>query len=639
VEAPYLFLLALHAAAGLFLAGSSGSRFSRSSGRVFLVMRASEILFALAAVLFLFSFIYATNANMDYVQRFMTSHGNLRLAPNSAVERWTACVRFLPLLLLDAAWYVGVRLGRISLARRLTARPGGARPGLGTWALPLTLLSAMAWALAFPSFVDAAGLPVLGFVCLVPVLLGLGSLTYGWGIFYGTLAGVLQTMVSSYWLGTFDLLSLQFVSLVTAVQYVLFMAAALFVFHRAGAAGFLVFPAAWTLFDWLRSLGFLGYPWGMLGASQYSVLPLIQAASVTGVWGVTFLVTLCNTTLAWYVGGPRSRRVLPAVICAAAFAVALGWAGVRALQERAQAASSPGPTVRLALIQQDEDPRKDDYGHGFETLKRLTGQTLASHPDLVAWSETAFVPNIRRWSQEDPAVYPYAALVRDFLAWQKATRQWLITGNDDYSYAEKDGVQERLDYNGAVLFSPRGERLDTYHKIHLVPFTEYFPYKKQLPGVYKLLQSFDAYLWEPGDRRVVFQGPGFSFSTPICFEDVFPDDVRRFVLAGAQVLVNLSNDYWSLTDTEAMQHAANAVFRAVENGVPLARSSASGLTCLVLPNGRIAARAPFYEATSLVVDVPLRHSSPTPYTRWGDWFPAASALLLVLLLAVGRRPA
>src|SRR5208283_5697937 len=179
---------------------------------------------------------------------------------------------------------------------------------------------------------------------------------------------------------------------------------------------------------------------------------------------------------------------------------------------------------------------------------RLTDSALAEHPDLVVWSETAFVPNIRRWSREDPRVFPLAALVKDFLAYQEGIHAWLLTGNDDYSFVDNSGTQERLDYNGSVLFSPEGRRVETYHKIHLVPFTEYFPYKKQLPSIYALLMSFDAYLWEPGDRRVVFHHPKFSWSTPICFEDVFPNDVRKFVSAGAEVILNLSNDYWSLTE-------------------------------------------------------------------------------------------
>jgi apolipoprotein N-acyltransferase len=104
------------------------------------------------------------------------------------------------------------------------------------------------------------------------------------------------------------------------------------------------------------------------------------------------------------------------------------------------------------------------------------------------------------------------------------------------------------------------------------------------------------------------------------------------VRAGAEVILNISNDYWSLTDTEGMQHAANAIFRAVENGRPLVRAAASGLTCLVDPDGRIVRRLPFYEEGSLVVDVPLSTIRHTLYTRWGDWFPRVLSVLLLIAL-------
>jgi apolipoprotein N-acyltransferase len=602
------------------------ARESRLSGVLF--VRLPEILFALAGVFFLFTWIYASNANMDYVQRFMSSHGNHLLAPNSAAERREALLRFLPLLVFDAAWYVAARLRRGPPAESWAS----------VWALPLCIGSGILNALAFPSFLHTAGLPVLGWFCLVPLMVCLAEVPAGRGVFYGTLAGVLQTMISNYWLGTFNLLTLQFVTVVTALQYVPFMAVSLSIMRRSGSLGFLVLPAAWTVFDWLRSMGFLGYPWGMLGASQYAVTPVIQVASLTGVWGVTFLVMLCNSVLAAYAraAAAKTRAAAgPGIVLAACLGGSLVVGGVGAWQDAARTRDAPPRTVRLALVQQNDDPRKDDYREVFDTLRRLTDSSLGQRPDMVVWSETAFVPNIRYWSGMDPKNEPLAALVRDFLSYQKGIGTWLLTGNDDYSFVTTDGVRERLDYNGSVLFSASGERIETYHKMHLVPFTEYFPFKKQLPGLYALLMSFDAYLWEPGDRRVVFRHPKFAFSTPICFEDAFPDDVRRFVVQGAEVILNISNDYWSLTEAEGMQHAANSVFRAVENGRPLARAAASGLTCLVDARGRILARAPFYKESCLVVDVPLGSSRWTPYTRWGDWFPAALTVLLAVILVGG----
>ncbi len=636
----YACLLILHALTGvaIFISLRRGRGIPESP---FLLLRAPELLFALAAILFLFSYIYATNANMDYVQRFMATHGNLRLAPDSTKERLTAFLRYLPLLALDTAavWYFrsGISSSIPRGTRSLTVAEA--------WALPGAIASGVLYALSAPSFARTGGIPVLAWVCLVPLLVVLENVSLTQGIFYGTLAGIIQSMISNFWLGTFNLLTLQFVTAVTLLEYVPFMAIALAVLRRSRGAGFLVFPAAWVVFDWLRSQGFLGYPWDMLGTSQYSVIPLIQIASGAGVWSVTFVVVFANSVIAWYISGIMKgarRGRAPAIALAALLAVAFGWGGFRIWTDAVARGQPVGRSVRIALVQQDADPRKDDYSETFQTLKRLTAQALPSKPDLVAWSETAFVPNIRRWSKEDPSKFPLAALVRDFLAYQKGIGTWLVTGNDDYEFVIRNGTQERLDYNGAVLFSPAGVRVETYHKIHLVPFTEFFPFKKQLPWLYQFLLSFDAYLWEPGDRRVVFSHPLFTFSTPICFEDSFPSDVRLFVVAGARVILNLSNDYWSQTDAEAMQHAANAVFRAVENGRPLARASASGLTCVVDTLGRITARSPLYQQSYLVADIPLPGPGLTLYTKFGDWFPIAMAVLLIGLavwaVSGKRRP-
>jgi apolipoprotein N-acyltransferase len=638
----YAVLLAGHAGVGAALLACAGS--PRRPGRsprpfLFLLFRSPEILFTAGLVLFVFAYIFASNANMDYVQRFIASGGNLRLAPDSAKERLAAWLRYAPLLAGDLLLIVVPRLAMRGLAR--FALGSSSFPRL--WALPLSLASALSYSLSLPSFVSTDGIPALAFVCLVPLLVVLFDNRPGWGTFYGVVAGAVQTMITNFWLGTFNLLTLQFVTVVTTLQYVLFMIAGTRLARRSGSLGFLVFPAAWVLFDWLRSLGFLGYPWGMLGTSLYAAAPLIQVSSITGVWGVTFFVTLFSSVAAWCLLRAARRQPVPRAPLAAlacVLAAVLGWGGLRLLQERpgpggAAQGAPPEGTVRLALVQQNADPRKDDYEEVYRTLKRLTESALAARPDMVVWSETAFVPNIRRWGAMKPADHPYARLVHEFLGWQQSIGTWLVTGNDDYETVESSAGVQRKDYNGAVLFSPRGERTATYHKIHLVPFTESFPYREQLPAIYRLLQSFDAYLWEPGRQRVVFRHPRLAFSTPICFEDAFPGDVRRFVREGAEAIVNLSNDYWSQTEAEAMQHAANSVFRAVENARPLVRASASGLTCSVDTRGRIRARGPIYEEAVLTVDIAPGRGAETLYTRWGDWFPPACAALLAAALGAG----
>lgn len=289
--------------------------------------------------------------------------------------------------------------------------------------------------------------------------------------------------------------------------------------------------------------------------------------------------------------------------------------------------------VRVAQIQQNNDPRKHAYEDTLATLQRLTNDTMASDPSLIIWSETAFVPNIRRWS-EDTSSRRYHGLVTEFLEYQAGLQTWLVTGNDDYEVVPSvDGAgSDRSEYNGAVLFSDSGSRVETYRKVRLVPFTEHFPYKAQLPWVYELLQDFDVHFWEPGVSQTVFEHPDVKFSTPICYEDVFPNYVRGFVRGGAEAIFNISNDYWSLTEVQAKQHFVAGLFRAVENRRPVLRTTASGLTSQIDSRGRIVQTAPYYQEATLVSDIEIANEqSFTIYTRFGDYFPlVAGGLLLVI---------
>jgi len=603
----------------------------------------TELVLALGLLLFLFNYIFAANANMDYVQRFMESGGNLQLAVDTTTERRIVAVRYLPLVTVLLLLHLSFAVRR----RR--------------YELLLTLLSVGLTALSFPSGVSLSGIGVLGWVALTPLIYVLWRGGYRRILFYGITYGVLATLLSNYWLGTFSLVSLMAVVLIYFGFYTVFMVpfgGAVLLFRRSSpAARVFLTAAAWTVFELFRSTGFLGYPWVLVGHSQYANLPLIQISEFTGVWGVSFVVVLVSAGLAellgvfdrrngvwstptggaksysWVVLSAPIRHILIAVAAVVAATHLYGWS-VLLLENRYPEADE---TPRVALIQQNSDPRKHEYERTFQTLRELTDRALKENPDIVIWSETAFVPNIRRWGREDPERYRLARLVREFRDYQGSIGTWLLTGNDDYQIVlDEDGREvERLSYNAAVLFSDEGERLATYHKMKLVPFTEYFPYEEELPFVYKALEEFDVSFWEPGDERTVFAHPLFTFSTPICFEDVFPDEVRRFVLNGAEVILNITNDYWSLTEVQAQQHFVASLFRSVENRRPLLRASASGVTAYVDPYGRVVARRPQYSEEYLITDVPVsRQGNLTPYTRYGDWFPRLAGVALLLLVAV-----
>ena len=233
----------------------------------------------------------------------------------------------------------------------------------------------------------------------------------------------------------------------------------------------------------------------------------------------------------------------------------------------------------------------------------------------------------------DPEYYKMVKELREYM--DKQTVPFVLGNNEGVlGFDEEKKQQVRQDHNSALLFE-RGEITKVYRKIHLVPFTEHFPYKKQLPFIYNFLVSWDTHFWIPGTEHTVFDAAGFKFSTPICFEDSFGDLSRAFVQNGAQVIMNLSNDGWAYSVPAEMQHMAMAAFRAYENRRTVVRSTNSGITCVIDPSGRrVAEMEPFVEGY-LVADVPVYDATTTLYTRWGDWFGILCAIADGLLLVLG----
>jgi len=303
--------------------------------------------------------------------------------------------------------------------------------------------------------------------------------------------------------------------------------------------------------------------------------------------------------------------------------------------------------VKLALIQHNTDPWKpskaptaaqafEEYRIDFRILRRLSDEALAAHPDtdLVVWSETAFVPRIH-WHttiRDDPVSWELVKELLDYLSKQDVP---FVIGNDD---ARKDPAlnpwgDNRVDYNAVMLYD-RGQLVTLYRKLHLVPFTEHFPYEKQLPWIHKALENADTHFWEKGKEATVFDFRGIKFSTPICFEDTFGYLSRDFVRNGAELIVNLSNDAWSASLPAQMQHLSMAVFRAVENRRSMARSTASGQTCGIDPNGKILAMAEPFKEAWLSVEVPVVNPR-TIYTAHGDYLGRFFVLAAFIVLICG----
>jgi apolipoprotein N-acyltransferase len=485
-----------------------------------------------------------------------------------------------------------------------------------------TAVSGIALALAYPRF----DLSALAWVALVPVIvIALGrapAVAFGWGC----LAGACFFFILLRWLNfTFSVYSAIPWPLIYAPTVALAGYCALYVGLFAAVLAWLtarrsiswalgVAPFVWVVAEWVRGHFLGGFPWGLLGYSQYRELVVIQVAELGGVYAVSFVLVAVNSAVAGIFVAPR-RRALAGVIAVAILVTAtLAFGAVRLEATEARRAD----TARVGIMQPSiEQPLKFDPNHAAQTLAiyvELTRRAAGDQPRLLVWPETALPGALRR----DPALrHLLNDLVRTF-------HVPIVVGSIDVS----DGVP--VSYrNSAFLVTERGLQ-ERYDKIQLVPFGEYVPFSALL-GFVRGWAEFIADL-EPGARPLVFPGPPAPFGVVICYEGIFPELVREFVKDGARFMVNMTNDAWFGMTSGPPQHLAMYPFRAVEHRLAVVRAANTGISAFIAPSGRIARSLPLFERGTLV-DLIALHPTTTLYTRFGDWLVWLSAAITTAGLA------
>ena len=382
----------------------------------------------------------------------------------------------------------------------------------------------------------------------------------------------------------------------------------------------------WVALEMVIARLFTGFPWNQLGASQYQLTPLIQIASIAGVYGVSFLVVWVSLSLfsagLMVVLRPTVRSIwlgeifLPVIVVALVFNY-----GFRQLSNE-----PPAPrTLRATLVQPSIpqtliwDTSRDQ--ERFRELIHLSERALSNRTDLLIWPEAA-VPSFARWNTN---IYPAITnLVRQH-------RVWLVLGSDDIARVPQatggDGYEY---YNASFLVNPDGEFVERYRKRKLVIFGEYIPLVRWLPFV-KWFTPIEGG-FTPGVRPIPFlpRNPDAKTSVLICYEDIFPHVVREYADDDTDFLINITNDGWFGRSGAAMQHAQMAVLRAVENRRAVARCANSGISMFILPTGKVLQPTPLYQQTVTVESLPLL-SARTFYSHFGDVFQYG----LILLIAIG----
>jgi len=483
--------------------------------------------------------------------------------------------------------------------------------------LLLSLVSGIALSLAFPG----AGIHTMAWVALVPLFYVAVNREPAFSALCGFLFGLGFFGSLLWWIRIFGGLPWTLLVIFQSLYIAGFaLCASIFTGRVSGWVRFLVLPALWVAFEWLRAQGLLAFTWGDVGYSQAPALPVIQFAAATGVWGVSFIVALVNSALAnafseWDENRSLRRWYAQAGVTALIAAIVIGF-GLLSLNT-----PEKGEPIRAAVVQgnidQDTDEDLDYYDKCLTTYRRMTLDAASKSAELIVWPETA-MPGF-------PGSEPY---LQGWLASLSAeVNASLVVGGRD------EDLRGRI-FNSAFLTVPEDGMVSRYAKVRLVPFGEFVPWRDTLP----LLDNYRVTPVDltPGRGFNLLDGGPCRIGVAICFESTFPYISQTLALSGAELLCVITNDAWFLRSAAAEQHARMSVLRAVENRRYLLRAAATGVSCILDPRGRVVGEVPIWEKGTVSAEVRALDGT-TFYTRHGDWFAYAALGISIAALVNAIR--
>lgn len=395
---------------------------------------------------------------------------------------------------------------------------------------------------------------------------------------------------------------------------------------------FILAPFLWVTLEFARThLPYIGFPWNLTGYAASANIALVQLTPITGIWGLSFLIAAYGSFLAYTIVVGRQRLWK-------AFLVATAALGLIALVG-GYFVPRPKPTHYAHLVQTNF-PQSEEYPANWlqlhapemDILENISvGSIQASemprnidtpqaHDRLIVWPE---VP--APFTMQDPAFVQRAQRIA------RESNSDFLVGVVEWNFSPP---AKPYATNTAVLLNPEGQQTFRYDKRHLVPFGEYVPLRNVLTFAKALTTGIGDFT--PGTKYSIGQLPGGKFGVFICYEAIFPNEIRRFAKDGAQLLINISNDGWFGRSSAPPQHLLMARVRAVESRRWLLRDTNNGFTVAVDPYGRIVASMPADERGELNAPYAFR-TDITPYVRFGDWLPWLCLLASIALLVSAFR--
>lgn len=486
-----------------------------------------------------------------------------------------------------------------------------------------SLLSAALLALAFPPF----DLPLFAWVALVPLLLQLFHSKVFEGFAAGLLTGGLFFLALMWWAtGLPEANPWNFTALVISLGlfFGLYAGMACWLLRHLPAWAPMTLPTLWVATEYLRThVGFLSQAVGILGYSQHALLPTAAIAAYTGIYGVSFLLMTSNVVLALFLQRRTkttsqdkiARRISPyPALHIGMTTLLIGWFAFQAIPNDDLPEEQ---NLSVAIVQGNATVDAQlDYQRYLREIFPVYEQLTSKVTDasLVVWPASS-VPGIL------PGDRTMVTRLGELAIQSNA---FLLVGAAGLDKFNTEQVRQKRIANSAFLFAPNGRLHERYDKIHLLPFDEYLPARGVIPWPEWVVSPgmTDHYA---GKRLTVFKASQARFGVQICFENMFPEQIRQLALQGADFIVGQTNETYTTSMAAHYQNLAYYVFRAIENRMPVLRCSTNGISCIIDSTGRIVDSVK--DATGREVDVVGVATADIPlggkrsfYTRYGDLF-------------------
>jgi len=498
-------------------------------------------------------------------------------------------------------------------------------------------------ALAFPPL----HLGFLAYWGLIPFFFLLRGKNFRSALKWGYITGLIFNFGTLYWIGVITLPGAIAAILYLPIYFSLYAGLHQQLERYLGRHFIYAVPFVWTGVEILKSMGELGFPWTSLAYTQTYYLPLIQYASITGVFGVSFWVVWINVLIFQIIHYHRNLKkslILTGVVAILILVPYFYGRWVIPPEDYFE------EKVKVALVQGNVDPRKkwsrEFLEDNFRLYERLSIEAARDQPDLIIWPETATACYIR----SEPEYLRRLYNLVDSLGIP------LVTGSPDYEFY---GPGQLYTYNALFFLKPGRRWIDRYFKMHLVPFGERVPFEETLGFLTDLLNKLEMGQgdFSPGKKVITFnlsvrspqmarasdssssfKARGVTFAGIICFESIFSRLVREFVRKGARFLVVVTNDAWFGRTSAPYQHAQIAIFRAIENRIAIARCANTGVSMFIDPYGRILKKTKIFEEAVISASLPLRQEE-TFFLKYGNVFlyMIGAGNLVVFGLALIRR--